>query len=208
METDDSLRFYFTNDKNIESEEISDIFLDLDKKLKYVHQQGAYVHNLNSDNIKYSGTGFNFSKTSVFRGLNEDLKKENIVALAKLNLGTQVSIASGFSDFTAISTESIMANFSMMEMTLSSGFPNDEYLKMVFEKGVVDVYYHEYLGGLDIAKEGASSRDRGLSKSLSTEAGRALGAREEEDSAFINVIFYPVIIAVALLLIAVLIVLI
>lgn len=204
MENKETLRQYFLYNKNIEGHDILDIFLDLDYKLNVIHKHGYAMSSLNSDAIIYEEGGFNFDTEKFQIYASDEQRKADIVNLAKLNLGTQVSIASGFSDFTLIPSENIAENFSSIESSLTPATNGDEYLKTVLLKGTSDIYYIEYLKTLKLNEEAqVGGRSSSRTKLLSTEAGRAMTLSEEEEAAFVNLAFYPILIGLVVLIIGV-----
>jgi len=200
MNNRDSLRNYLTYNRDVSSNEMNDIFLDLDNKLMILHQSGYHIRNLNSDNIVQDGEKFSFDSDFILSGIDSRTRNDNITNLAKLNIGAQVSMASGFSDFTALATEALKENWESVDFMINPLLEGDEYLKTVITKGLEDVYYNEYLVSLrgQLVNDGVG-RQQSFRKSLSTEAGRALSKTDEEEAAFIAVAFYPIMIGIALI---------
>lgn len=204
MENKETLRQYFLYNKNIEGHDILDIFLDLDYKLNVIHKHGYAISSLNSDAIIYEAGGFNFDTEKFQTYASDEQRKNDIVNLAKLNLGTQVSIASGFSDFTVIPREKIAENFASIETSLTPATSGDEYLKTVLVKETSDIYYIEYLKTLKLNEEAQiGGRSNSRVKLLSTEAGRAMTLTEEDEAAFVNLAFYPIIIGLIIIVVGV-----
>lgn len=202
MENKESLRQYFLYNKNIEGQDLLDIFLDLDYKLSVVHNSGYIVDNLNSDNIVYE-EGFNFSSSSLRNIFTDEAKRKNIRDLAKLNIGAQISIQSGFSDFTVIDTSVIVDNFDAISSSLVTATQGDDYLKTVLLKGSDGIYYNDYLFNLRKENQAAGvGMSNSLVKVKSTEAGRAM-ALDDKDAAFVNVVFYPILIVLIIISVAV-----
>lgn len=202
MENKESLRQYFLYNKNIEGQDLLDIFLDLDYKLSVVHNSGYIVDNLNSDNIVYE-EGFNFSSSSLRHIFTDEAKRKNIRDLAKLNIGAQISIQSGFSDFTVIDTSVIVDNFDAVSSSLVTATQGDDYLKTVLLKGSDGIYYNDYLVNLRKENQAAGvGMSNSLVKVKSTEAGRAM-ALDDKDAAFVNVVFYPILIVLIIISVAV-----
>ncbi len=202
MENKETLRQYFSYNRNIEGNQILDIFLELDYKLSVIHNNGYVVGSLNSDNIVYEN-GFNFSTDSFRQMYSEEAKRQNISDLAKLNMGTQVSVASGFSDFTVIDSKVLAENFETIAASLTPATSGDEYLRAVIVKGSNDMYYNDYLLALRKENEaGGAGKSQTMVKVKSTEAGRAM-SMDDSDAAFINLAFYPIMIGLILLIISV-----
>lgn len=197
MEKQETLRQFFSYNKNIESEEILDIFLQLDDKLKLIHENGYIIHNLSSDNVVYE-SGFNFNVASFRKSPSIEMQRANIRDMAKLNLGSQISVATSFADFTAVKTEVIAENYEQMSSSLVPATEGDEYLRAVLVKGADTVYYNDYLRSLRQNQTiDAGGVSRAFSKVKSTEAGRAM-SMDDADAAFVNVAFYPIMLGVIL----------
>lgn len=199
MEKKETLRQYLTYNKDIN--EIDQIFINLDSQLKYLHKNGYYVSELNSDTIlletsKYSS----FNNQSVFMFSNilrtKDKSKDfanNIVDLSKLAIGAFISTENGFCDYSKISTEYIKKYFDEIAFYL----PNSEYFRNVIMNSDTSNYYSDYVNMTT-----SNSKSNSIQKKKSTEYGKMYTA--EDESAFVQLVFYPVIIISVITIIAVL----
>ena len=209
METFAQRRSYNRNPEDIRTDLIT-----LDDQMKIFHKDG-YVVDVNPESIQFDGDMFVY--TSFRKGFSEEERRKNIEDLAKLAVGTYYSIPSGtFVDYTNVSTEYLRKSFDSLQMSSSilKAADNDCYYHDVIVEGRNDVYYNDYL--VKLAEYNASHRTntRVVVKSLGTLSGAdsheephptGLGIPEYElykdkQSAFIDIIFYPVLTGIGVLL--------
>jgi len=180
---------------NKDPEFIRDLFILLDNQLQLIHSKG-YSVDINSSSIINENGDFGFSK--IYRGTTHESIRNNIVDLAKLAVGTYFSLPTGtFVDYTHLPTEYIKDNFDVISDSILKAAPNDDYYKEVLVNGSID-YYNNYLMGLkqNNSQSKANSNNRILS--YSTPQGRAMTNNDE--SAFISVAFYPIVISLFIIL--------
>lgn len=199
METRETLRQYLTYNKDFN--EIEGIFISLDRQLKYLHKNGYCVNELNSDTIlldknKYSSydnqSVFMFSSISKTKNNDKDFS-ENVLALTKLAIGAYISVENGFCDYSKLSNDYIKKYFNEISYYL----PNSEYFSKVIMDNNIS-YYSDYVDAL----VSGNSRNNSIQKRKSTEYGKMYVY--EEDAAFIQIVFYPVVIISIITVIAVL----
>ncbi|MBQ7136540.1 MAG: hypothetical protein IJO43_01010 [Bacilli bacterium] len=198
MEKKETLRQYLTYNRDVN--EINEIFVNLDRQLKYLHQRGYCVSDLNSDSIvleknKNSSPDdqniFMFSSiTRTSNGVRD--YSDNVVSLSKIAIGAFMSVENGFCDYSQLSTDYIRKYFGEISMYL----PNSEYFSRVIQDDDIS-YYSDY-----IQMRTGNSRNNTIQKRKATEYGKMYVP--EEDAAFIQIVFYPVVIISIITVIAVL----
>lgn len=200
MENKETLRQYLTYNKDFN--EIETIFLNLDKQLKYLHQSGYYVSNLNSDSIlleesKLSSVNnqsvFMFSSINKLKDRNKEIFS-NITDLSKLAIGAFISVENGFCDYSMLSTDYIRKYFN----EIATYLPNSNYFENVIMNNDTSSYYSDYV----MMKSSGSSKNNAIQKTKATEYGKLY--TPEDDAAFIELVFYPVIIISIITIVAVL----
>lgn len=198
MEKRETLRQYLTYNKDVNK--IENIFLDLDKQMKYLHQKGYCVAELNSDSIvleqrQYSSGSSQelFVFASIAKTNNENVDfLNNITDLSKLAIGAYISSENGFCDYSRLSTDYIKKYFNEIAFYL----PNSEYFSNVINEGDIS-YYSDY-----VQRANGNSRSNSIQKTKVNEYGKMYVS--EDNAAFIQIVFYPVIIISIITVIAVL----
>jgi len=197
MEKRETLRQFLTYNKDVNI--VENVFINLDRQLHYLHQNGYYVSELNSDTIvfepgKYSsnqdqGT---FMFASIAKSTNSDVDfANNILDLSKLAIGAYISTENGFCDYSRLSTDYIKKYFSEIAMYL----PNRDYFSNVLMDNNF-YYYNDY-----IQMSSGNSRSNSMQKTKVNEYGKMYVP--EDNAAFIQIVFYPVIIISIITVIAV-----
>lgn len=195
----ETLRQYLTYNKDISV--IEGIFKDLDSQLKYIHSQGFCVSELNSDSItmdeNYNSSymdlpKFSFSSISRLQDSARDISS-NITDLSKLAIGAYISIENGFCDYSQLSTNYIKQYFNEISFYL----PNAPYFKGVIMDNDTSAYYNDY-----IQITSGNSRSNSRQKNYTNAYGKMYSS--DDDAAFIQLVFYPVIIISVITIIAVL----
>lgn len=185
----DTLGKYFTY--NQDPEKARDIFIKLDSKMKSLHSEGKYI-DINSNTIGIS-EDCDFLRTS--KGLTPELRQANIESLAKLAVGTYFSLPSGtFYDYSNFPTENLRNYFDSIESNIPIAYPDDIYYREVLINGNM-WYYNDYLDNL---KKHSQGKGNNRVLSYSTPQGRAMSSKDE--SAFVNIAFYPIIISLFMVL--------
>lgn len=198
MEKRETLRQYLTYNKDINL--IENVFVNLDRQLKYLHQNGYYVSELNSDTIVFESDKYSsnqnqgtFMFTSIAKSNNSNVDfTNNILDLSKLAIGAYISTENGFCDYSRLSTDYIKKYFKEISIYL----PNSEYFSNVLIDNNFD-YYNDY-----IQMSSGNSRSNSMQKTKVNEYGKMYVS--EDNAAFIQIVFYPVIIISIITIIAVL----
>ena len=183
----ETLRQFLTYNKDIN--EVEEIFINLNEQLKRLHQSGYCVGELNSDTITLQDDNYSFpnqQKNFVFESIVKSHNKandirDNIVDLSKLAIGAYMSVEHGFCDYTALSTEYIKKNFN----DISYFLPNSNYFSSVIIDDMC-FYYSDY-----IQLESGNKRSNNYQKTKANNYGKMYAY--EDDAAFIQIVFYPVI---------------
>lgn len=187
----ETLGQYFSYNKD--PEKVRDVFLSLDNQLEIIHSKGYSVDISSSTIVNENGLGF----TRFHKGLTEQERKTNIEDLAKLAIGTYFSLPTGtFSDYTHLPNEYVKENFDIIESSILKASDGDIYYRDILVNGKVG-YYNRYLENLKKTQpQGKANNNRVLT--YSTPEGKAMTIRD--DAAFIDLVFYPVIITLTIII--------
>lgn len=194
---------YFSYNKDYSN--IEDIYLTLYKKLKIIHDNGMYVPVLDSLHILCDDS-FSFDKIVKSSNIALD-RRENLVALTKLFLGTYLSLSTSFRDFSSVDTEWFAININAINSSLVDDGFEPNYFERVLTGGE-NIYYNDYLISKNEKQDGTLN-SKGYAKVLSnsgsklyqdpTEVSTEIPAPSGK-SAFVNSIFYPVLIICSFLI--------
>lgn len=195
VEKKESLRQYLSYNKDME--EINRIFINLDHQMKYLHQRGYCIGELNSDTIVLENERDNekvFSFSSIVRSNDPTSDySSNIMDLTKLAMGAFLSGENGFCDYSQLSTDYIRKYFGEIKPFL----PNKDYFEDVIMSPFASSYYSDYVVNMDLGR----ARSNSIQKTKATQYGKMY--TNDEEAAFIQLIFYPVIIISIITVIAV-----
>ena len=182
----ETLNNYFTY--NTDPDKARDIFVALDQKMKLFHLNGKYI-DISSNTIAVNEE-VEFLRVST--GLTPELRQQNIETLAKLAIGTYFSLPSGtFYDYSNFPTENLREYFDSIESNIPVLHPEDKYYREVLMNGNM-LYYSDYLNNLKMSSQGKGNNNNRV-LSYSTATGRAMSDKQE--SAFVNIAFYPIVIS-------------
>ena len=199
MENKETLRQYLTYNKD--TNEIEQIFYNLDNQLKYLHRHGVYVSELTSDTIlletsktnsKDNQSIFMFSSLAKSNDIDKDAAN-NIVELSKLAVGAFISVDNGFCDYTNLDNNYIRKYFDEMAYYI----PNSEYFRNVVIDGDTTVYYSDFINS---KKSGGKGNSAQMVKS--TPYGKMYV--NDDESAFVQIVLYPVLIVTIISIVAIL----
>jgi len=186
----ENLHQFFSYNNDLEMAKA--IFISLDEQLKTIHSQG-YSVDVDARNITYAN-GFRFANRNNI--LTEELRRQNIEDLAKLTVGTYFSISNGgFIDYTHAPTSFFKDNYYILESSVLKENEDDNYYRRVLVDGDNGIYYHDYVLNLQQKDTSGKGNSSHLSKSYSTPQGRAFANKDE--AAFVNLFFYPIIMAIS-----------
>lgn len=198
MEKKETLRQYLTYNKDID--ETNQIFINLYSQLNYLHKNGYFVSELNSDSILLEDSQYSSNSQNVFMfssiAKSKDKEKEfsnNILDLSKLAIGAFISVENGFCDYSGMSTDYIKKYFR----EISTYLPNSEYFSNVIMNNDTSNYYSDYVR---IAT--GNSKGNSIQKTKANEYGKMY--TPDDEAAFVQLVFYPVIIISIITVIAVL----
>ena len=198
MENKETLRQYLTY--NRDTSEIEQIFYNLDSQLKYLHSNGFYVKDLNSDTIfleenkNYSHNGqpvFMFSAIAKSKKMDEDISN-NIKDLSKLAIGAFISINNGFCDYTNLDNNYIKKYFDEMSFYI----PNAEYFRDVMEENGTMMYYSDFV------TQKASGGKGNATQMVKTNSYGKMYVNDQE-AAFVQIVLYPVLIVTVIAIVAI-----
>lgn len=194
----ETLNQYFSYNKDCS---ISDVFYQLYKQMKVIHDNGMIVPLVDSNHILFDGS-FTFDDKSLSNNIELD-KNENLLSLTKLFLGTYISFATGFRDFSSVDNEWFLQNMdSINNMITDDDFPS-QYFSSVFVNGE-NGYYSDYVDKIKQSESLSSmSNVKGYKKVLSNAASKFYEDQSQtvestdgvgKKTAFINFLFYPTLI--------------
>jgi len=199
MEIKESLRQYLTYNKEIS--EIEQIFYNLDNQLKYLHQKGFCVSELNSDTIfldtnKHSSQSdhatFIFSSIARAQDIQRD-SYNNILDLSKLAIGAFISVDNGFCDYTNLDNNYIKKYFNEM----AGYIPNAEYFRGVILGEDTIQYYSDFINKKNTGGKGTAAQ-----MVKANNYGKMYVA--DDESAFVQIVLYPVLLVTIIAIVAIL----
>jgi hypothetical protein len=196
----ETLNQYFTYENDYSS--LNDIFINLSRKLKFIHEDNMIIPRLNGDSILYDDGTFSFtdqeSTDNVVVG-----KRKNIISLAKIMLGAYLSLSTGFKDFSNVDDAWFLENLEDICSSITSEDFERDYFRELLLEGK-DEYYSDYY---DRKKQNESLSERsnvqGYKKVLKTAASSLYEEQvfdEEDDlniekkTASINIMYFPILI--------------
>lgn len=195
----ETMNQYFSYNKDYSKLPV--IFGSLYRKMRIIHDNGMYVSSINSSSIIHDA---DFSFSSMALADNFELRKrENIVDLTKLFLGTYLSLSTGFRDFSSVDTEWFSNNINDINSVITSDDFYPEYFTSVLLEGE-NTYYDEFI----VKKEkndslNSMNNKKGYKKVLNNSGSKLYQDRSEavdeeisieRKSAYINFLFYPTLI--------------
>lgn len=175
------------------------LFFSMDFSMKRLHENGYFVKDFSLSSILVYSDGNNMSINYNFvgRGCSDDLKRQNILYLSCLAIGVYSSCLKYMNpkklDF-------LVDNFDEFAQFI----PNEDvpYYKGIILRGA-SVYYSDFvrakkeqeLKNLQSVSDGYSSNlNNGIKLTKSTEVGRMNASDDKNQSAFITVLLFPIII--------------
>ena len=207
----ETLRTHFSYEKDLDS--VPGLFENLSKQLKVIHSNNMVVPRINSDEIYLFDEGddslsFRTAKADSIEEF-EQMKRQNIVALAKLMIGTYVSSNTGFRDFSNESDEWFHLNFDDIFDTFTEKDFDREYFSSVLLEGN-NYYYSDYLNRKRQSESLEGKQNiQGYKKVLRTAGSELYQDLEEEEeikekAGNIQITFNPLLIGISLAIITVL----
>lgn len=191
---------------NYDGNGLSGLFDAISDKMKEIHEGNRYVANLSSLSIMYDGSNFSFGGIEPSYNQQYD-KRRNIVGLAKLMLGSYLSVANGFKDFSEVDDNWFIQNIDDICSNISDDDFEPDYFYAVFTEGSNE-YYSDFLDRLrQNASIGGKANTNVYAKVLSNGAGRLYSGEDEEKevettvekkTAHVMPIFYPLLIGLSL----------
>lgn len=195
----ETMNQYFSYNKDYS--QLPVIFGSLYRKMRIIHDNGMYVSSINSSSIIHDA---DFSFSSMALADNFELRKrENIVDLTKLFLGTYLSLSTGFRDFSSVDTEWFSNNINDINSVITSDDFYPEYFTSVLLEGE-NTYYDEFI---EKKKQNDSlnsmNNKKGYKKVLNNSGSKLYQDQSEvfdeelpieRKSAYINFLFYPTLI--------------
>lgn len=199
MEKKETLRQYLTY--NRDTNEIAQIFYNLDNQLKYLHRKGIYVNELNSDTIfleenknnsNDNQAVFMFSTLAKSKNIEKDISN-NVVDFSKLAIGAFISIDNGFCDYTNLDNNYIKKYFDEMACYI----PDAEYFRDVVINNDTTVYYSDFINNKNMGGKGNAVQ------MIKSNAYGKMYVNDDE-SAFVQIVLYPVLIVTIISIVAIL----
>lgn len=180
--------------KSGEQDELVNFLCALNNDLKWNHENGICVTKIDM-NSRINGQSF----VDIVKIANREDIRDDLEELALTAINAFVYLNFSGENFIPLTKEAIIANEEFFEPLIPSIVPGDRYYLDIVE-GKVVTYYETYIKTLQ--NESGYGNGNYITKSYSTPAGRAFSDKNL-DAAFINIMFYPVIIASISILLAV-----
>jgi len=206
----ETLNQYFSYNKDYN--DMINAYRILYKKMKIIHDNGMQVPYIDSNHILYDGT---FSFDSMVLSQNIEVgKRENLLSLTKLFLGTYLSLSTEFRDFSQVDNEWFSSNIDSISNSVTEEDYPKEYFLSVLLNGE-NLYFSDYLDKIERENSYNSMSNKNVYKKVLSNAGSSLYQDNsinsnndndnefssiEKKSAFINIMFYPVLITSILLI--------
>lgn len=197
----ETIRSYFALNKDYN--EMVNVFSMLYKRLEVIHENGMYVPVISSDHILYEDGTFVFDDMRLADNI-ELRKRENLVALSKLFLGTFLSLSTDFKDFSMIDTDWFTSNMNSINSSIVADQFYPEYFESVFIEGNNEYFDDFYEKQLKKEELNSRSNNKTYKKILNNAASGLYSDYFEEEvvdenvvekkSAYINFLFYPTLI--------------
>ena len=164
--------------------------------MKWQHSRGMCARSIGMDTIVDEKNKAFVDKVRV--GSANDIQ-DDIENFALTAINSFIYLNNSNNSFIPFSKEAIIDNADFIESMIPSVVMGDRYYLDVIT-GKASTYYEDYISVLqNQAGYGNSNR---LAKVYSTPAGRAFGEKRV-DAAFIDIMFYPVVVSAILILLAV-----
>ena len=181
---------------NNNQDELVGFFCGLNSDLKWQHSKGLCAKSIDMDTV-VDDKSKSFIDT-VKLGSPTDVK-DDIENFALTAVNSFIYLNNTSNNFIPFSKEAIIENADFIETMIPSVVMGDRYYLDIIT-GKAFTYYEDYLNVLqNQAGYGNSNR---MTKVYSTPAGRAFGEKRV-DAAFIDIMFYPVVISAILIVLAV-----
>lgn len=162
----------------------------LNSDLKTKHFKGLCTDGINVNTVIDVTNNSFVNVKNVVTGQNV---KNDIDSLAVFAISTFVFLSNDTNQFVQLDRNVIAENVDFIKGMIPELVPGDRYYTDIIE-GKAFTYYEDYVANLQVNNGYGSSNSNNLAKSYSTVAGRAFSDKNNYDSAFVNIIFYPVII--------------
>lgn len=186
---------------NGDYEQVAVLFYELNSDMKAKHFKGVCLNGVDA-NTKVDMVNNSFLGEKPIYDAN-DVRKD-IDSLSLFAISSFLFLNSDSNQFIPLDRNVVVNNMDFIREMIPSLMPGDSYHCDIVE-GKVFTYYEDYATELNnrINRSTGNSNSNNLAKVYSTAAGRALSDRGNYDSAFVNVIFYPVMIAAFLIVSAI-----
>ena len=139
----------------------------------------------------------NNSFVNVQKIVNAQDVRDDIDNFAVFAISTFVFLSNDTNQFVLLDKNVISNNVEFIKGMVPQLVPEDRYYTDIVE-GKAFTYYEDYIATMQVNNGYGNSNN--LTKSYSTAAGRAFSDKSNYDAAFVNIIFYPVIIVAILII--------
>lgn len=203
----DTLESYFLY--NADGINMSEIFDQLSRSLKDIHNNNQVVDNFNSSSILFDGDNFTFGSVEKTDNLARD-KRRNLISLAKLALGGYLTGGNGINSFIEADDNWFIQNIDDICGNITADDFNSDYFYSLFTEGS-DEYYCDYLQRKKQNESlGGKGNTNAYKKVLTNAASGIYSAPAYDDnveeevstvekkSAQVTPIFYPLLIGMSL----------
>lgn len=204
----ETLNDFFLYENDLDS--VSEIYEELSRQLKIIHSNNMIVNNINSKSITYDDN-LNFEDISSPSNFEAD-KRNNIISLAKMMIGTYLSLGTGFKDFSSVDDSWFTDNLDNIFETIVIKDFDKEYFESIFVDGN-NYYYSDYLDRKRQSESLQGNSNIQAYKKVLRNAGSSLYEEMEEqeeitnskNSANIHVSFNPLLIALSIAVVTIII---
>ena len=191
----ETLKEYFLS--NDDYSDLPNIFSNLSRQLKVIHENDMVVPQLNSDKILFENNEFSYQYMGKPNNFELE-KRKNIVAFSKMMLGTYLSLSTSFRDFSMIDDNWFIGNLDHILNSITADNFDKEYFHKVLHDGE-NIYYSDYLDRKDQSEAlGGKGNTNTYKKVLATSASAFYPSQDDKSdeskkSASMNYLFYPLI---------------
>lgn len=182
-------------------ENVAVLFYELNRNMKAHHSKGICLNGVDSNTRINSLTSSFLSSRKIYdqRDVQNDIYSLSLFAISSF-----VYLNSDAKQLVTLDRNVLVNNIEFVKEMVPPLMPGDSYHSDIVE-GKVFTYYEDYIAELNnrIDRSVSNANSNNLTKVYSTSAGRAMTDKSNYDAAFVNVIFYPVMLAACLIVSAV-----
>lgn len=173
------------------------LFCSLNDNLKKIHYKGLCTNGIN---INTSINQNNLSFNNVRYTSNQQDYENDLYNLAIVAVSSFVFFNTDTNNFVQLNKEVIKSNAAFVSEMIPGLIPDDNYYLDIIQDKVL-MYYEDYISALSNQNSIQNSSGNNMTKVYSTPVGRALDDTSSNyDAAFVNIMYYPIIVAALLII--------